>query len=324
MPGGQTGGTTGAGWPSLPPPPMPQPPTPPLPPIGATTSRSLRVYIDGQLLRTSAPPTIVNGRVLVGLADIFRALGASVTWEGSQKKITAVRGLRTVILWIGRKTALINNSPMQLDVPPLILAGGKTYVPVRFVSQALGAGVEWSAPRRSVLISTGSMPPVAGVPTPPVQPPPPAQGTVQVSICRETGLRAVAACKNTVTQRFAPRSVPGPCTTHIKGKKLFVTEPTPNNLVPTKFTIAGTCVPGRKVRVTVVAEAKLKATGQDATSTILQDAEASVGKDGKWSIQCDTGAVRRDQRVEVNRYKVTVYMRMNGKIAEQVDLYVVQ
>ena len=320
--GGNVSAGAGVGGFTGPKPPKPQPPTPPLPDPPKDTR--LRVYIDAQLLRTSAPPTLINGRVMVGLADIFRALGASLTWEGSQKKITAVRGSRTVMLWIGRKTALINNAPVQLDVPPLILAGGNTYVPVRFVSQALGAAVQWSQATRSVLISTASMPPISGAPTPPYQPPPPAQGTVPISICRETGLRAVTPCKNTVTQRFAPASVPGPCTTHTSGKKLVVTEPKPNDLVPTKFTIAGSCVPGRNVRVTVVAEAKLKATGQNATSTILQDAEASVGKDGKWSIQCDTGAICRDSRVEVSRYKVTVYMRMNRKIVEQIDMYVVQ
>ncbi len=307
-------------WPPIGPPSVVHPPPPPPMP---QPSKRYRVFIDGQLMRTQAPPTEVNGRVLVGLADIFRELGASVVWDGAQRRITATRGSRIVQLWIGRTTALVDGSAVTLDVPPLILAGGKTYVPVRFVSQALGAGVTYDSPNRAVMITTASMPPLSGsATTPPYTPPTPPQGTIQISICRETGLKATGLCPNTLTRSFAPNAVPGPCTTHALGPKLIVTSPTNGATVPERFTISGTSVPGRTMRITVIAEATLKATGQNATSPLLENAEAKVGNDGRWSIEVNARAVRRDQRVEVKQFRITVDMRMNRKVVEQVDLVV--
>ena len=111
-------------------------------------------------------------------------------------------------LWIGRKTALVDSQSVALDVPPMILAGGKTYVPVRFVSQALGAGVAYDASTRSVNITTGSMPPITGSTQNPYVPPPPAQGTTQVSVCRETGLRATGLCEIVIFFRSRDNGLP--------------------------------------------------------------------------------------------------------------------
>jgi len=205
----------------------------------------------------------------------------------------------------------------------MILAGGKTYVPVRFVSQALGAGVNYDVRTHAVMITTGSMPGIGGSPTtPPFTPPSPPQGIVQSSICRQTGLKATGLCPNTATRPFAPGSVPGPCTTHAQGLRLIVTSPTDGATVPDRFTICGTSVPGRTMLVTVIAEATLKATGQNATSRLLDKARAKVAQNGKWSIEVNARPVMRDPSVTLKQINITVEMRANRQTDEQVDLIV--
>ena len=44
--------------------------------------------------------------------------------------------------------------------------------------------------------------------------------------------------------------------------------------------------------------------------------------DGRWSIEANARAVSRDKRVELRQLKITVYLRKNRKIAEQIDLTV--
>lgn len=49
--------------------------------------------------------------------------------------------------WIGSSTAKLNGSPIQIDpqnpgVKPLIV-NGRTMLPMRFVAEKLGCGVEW-------------------------------------------------------------------------------------------------------------------------------------------------------------------------------------
>jgi len=49
-------------------------------------------------------------------------------------------------------TIFVNGQKIETDVPPQII-NGRTMVPVRFVSEALGADVEWDGMNRRVLIT---------------------------------------------------------------------------------------------------------------------------------------------------------------------------
>ena len=137
-------------------------------------AQGITVFVDGQVLATSAPPREANGRIMVGMRDIFECLGAKVKWDSAEQKITATRGARTVVLWIARPLALVDGASLALDVPPMLI-GSYTYVPVRFPSEALGADVGWVSATRSVMISTQGMPPIEEPKPPPPPPPPPKQ-----------------------------------------------------------------------------------------------------------------------------------------------------
>ena len=139
----------------------------------AGSTQGITVVVDGQPLATSAPPREIGGRIMVGMRDIFERLGAEVKWDAAERRIDAMRGTRTVQLWIGRNAAVVDGRGIALDVPPMLL-GGFTYVPVRFPSEALGANVSWLSATRTVLIDTSTMPPLGpegpgpGPITPPV------------------------------------------------------------------------------------------------------------------------------------------------------------
>ncbi len=380
----------GISTPTTPPvtPPVVTPPTIPPP-----TSPGYRVFIDGQLLRTQTPPMVISGRMLVGLADIFRALGAKVVWDGPTKKITATRASQTVELWIGRTTAFVDGAAVALDVPAMI-RNSRTYVPIRFVSQALGAGVQYDGPNRAVLITTTSMPPIGGTPT---NPPPqvtaltitspadgsavPAQFTIQgtgppakaVQIAatadatiKATGKNATSPMGNyvatvanngrwslginasnifsdqsiTLTQMnitamilvngmpveqvaiaLRPGGQPGTGTPPAVGP-LTVISPVDGATVPAQFSIGGAGTPGRTVYVTAMAEATLKATGQNATSPLLQDATDTVRTDHTWWVNVNASAVYNDQTVQLKQINITVETRANGAVLEKVTLVV--
>jgi len=117
------------------------------------THAAIQVQLNEQPLATSVPPLTQNGRTLVPMRDIFEALGANVHWNELTQSITAQRGTTTVNMQIGQRTALINSERVSLD-QPAILHDGRTMVPLRFVSQALGAQVNWNSQNRLVSIST--------------------------------------------------------------------------------------------------------------------------------------------------------------------------
>jgi hypothetical protein len=112
------------------------------------------VQLNGQPLATSVAPLVRNGRTLVPMRDIFEALGATVVWNGESREIRAQRDTTQVWLQIGNYTARVDQNARTLDEAPM-LYGGSTLVPLRFVSEALGASVNWNGATRIVAIQSG-------------------------------------------------------------------------------------------------------------------------------------------------------------------------
>lgn len=111
------------------------------------------LYVDHQKLSPDAPPTIVNGRTLVPLRSIFEALNADVQWDAATATASASKADTTVSIQIGSTTAAVNGASQTLDVPAQII-GNRTFVPARFVSEALHADVSWDAVTQTVYITT--------------------------------------------------------------------------------------------------------------------------------------------------------------------------
>jgi hypothetical protein len=115
-------------------------------------TKNILVAIDQQLQQFDQPPVSVDGRTLVPLRAIFEALGAEVKWDDKTKTVTATKDDTLISLTIDSVDAWINGTKTKLDVPAQLI-NGKTMVPIRFVSEALGAKVEWDPFSHSVIIS---------------------------------------------------------------------------------------------------------------------------------------------------------------------------
>ena len=114
-----------------------------------------KVVLDGQQLAFGVPPTIENGRTLVPLRAIFEALGANVSWDDPTQTVTATKADISIKLQIGSQTAYRNNQAVSLEVPSKIIEN-RTMVPLRFVSEGLGATVKWDQQTETISISSGS------------------------------------------------------------------------------------------------------------------------------------------------------------------------
>ncbi|HZH98311.1 MAG TPA: stalk domain-containing protein, partial [Fimbriimonadaceae bacterium] len=120
----------------------------------ATAQGNINVSVDGKRVQfTDMTPREMNGRVLVPLRGVFEEMGANVEWNAGTRSVTAIHGDTDVRLRIGDRAATINGRTEMLDVPAMLIAG-RTMVPLRFVSEALGADVQWMAQNREVLITT--------------------------------------------------------------------------------------------------------------------------------------------------------------------------
>lgn len=125
-------------------------------PTPAAHAAGIQVTLNDQAVSfLDAQPLMRDNRTFVPFRAIFETMGATVSWDDASRTVTAKRGDRTVKLTIGRKACTVDRSgsdrSFSTDAAPFI-EGGRTYVPVRFAAQALGAAVGWDNNSQTVLI----------------------------------------------------------------------------------------------------------------------------------------------------------------------------
>lgn len=104
-----------------------------------------------------ASPIMRNGRTLVPIRTIIEALRGTVGWDGTARKRVMTLGGSSISLWIGRGSATGNGVTMPVDstnpkvVPEVI--NSRTMLPLRFVSEHLGATIEWKRSTQTIPIS---------------------------------------------------------------------------------------------------------------------------------------------------------------------------
>ncbi len=119
----------------------------------ADAGGGISVYLNGKALQLEDKPVLESGRTLVPMRGFFEALGASVGWDEKTRTAIATRGSTTVWVPIGSRTARVNGTSVTIDVPGQIISS-RTYVPLRFVSEALGDGVVYDPATRRIDITT--------------------------------------------------------------------------------------------------------------------------------------------------------------------------
>jgi beta-N-acetylglucosaminidase/uncharacterized protein YgiM (DUF1202 family) len=116
------------------------------------SNSNISIWINGEEQSYDPSPLIVNGRTLVPLRAILERFGATVSWNGQTQTVTATKGTESIQLTIGSNIAKINGKSVSLDSPPQIYHN-RTLVPLRFISESLGASVQWDALTRHVFIT---------------------------------------------------------------------------------------------------------------------------------------------------------------------------
>ena len=110
------------------------------------------VVNDNKINFPDAQPFVdVNGRTQTPAKYIGEALGATVTWDGITKEAAFLFGDRLVVLHIGKNSYQVNGETKQMDTAA-ILKDGRTFVPAKYIAEALGADVNWDGASKTVYV----------------------------------------------------------------------------------------------------------------------------------------------------------------------------
>lgn len=112
---------------------------------------NIKVTVNGKQLNFDQPPVALNGRTLVPLRAIFEAMGATVEWDEDTQTVTSRKDYTTVRLTLGDSNMYLNGYSIPLDVPAQAF-NGRTLVPVRAITEAFGADVNWDQNDNTVVI----------------------------------------------------------------------------------------------------------------------------------------------------------------------------
>lgn len=133
------------------------------------------VFLNNQQIYFSdVQPTIIDGTTLIPVRGVFENMRCTVEWDGAKRCVRIQRNSLVIAVQIENKqmtvgiiqgNGKIDESWKELDVAPCII-NGRTMIPLRAISQGLGAGVEWIPENYRINIYDESIMPGVIVETP--------------------------------------------------------------------------------------------------------------------------------------------------------------
>jgi hypothetical protein len=111
-----------------------------------------QVEVNGTAIDAEA--VIVDGRTLVPVRGVFEELGYTVDYAADTKTATLTKGNTVVSMTMGNDYFTVNDEVVTPEVPQQII-DSRFMLPLRAVSEAIGARVEWDSETKTASISTG-------------------------------------------------------------------------------------------------------------------------------------------------------------------------
>ncbi|MEW6698136.1 MAG: M6 family metalloprotease domain-containing protein [Bacillota bacterium] len=105
-------------------------------------SLDARPYLDHTTARTMVPVRFIS-----------EALGCKVDWDEAGKRVEISKGNNLLVLTLGSKEVLVNGKRLVMDCAPVTLPPGRTFVPLRFISETLGASVDYEKAAQTIKIA---------------------------------------------------------------------------------------------------------------------------------------------------------------------------
>jgi hypothetical protein len=113
----------------------------------ASSGSDVKVFVNGRQVQFPDEQPYLDrstGRVYMPVRFVSEALGADVEWLQEQQNILISKEKMMILMHPGSRDVYVDGRIFTLDVP-LRMINGRNMIPLRFVSEALGAAVEWTA-----------------------------------------------------------------------------------------------------------------------------------------------------------------------------------
>lgn len=119
-------------------------------------SEAITVLLNGEeVLFADMRPVIVNDRTLVPVRGVFEKMGMQVEWDSSRDTAVLTKGSLRIEVPVNSQTLTVYEDgatrTVTMDTPAMLL-DERTMLPLRAVSEAVYASVDWDADTNTVII----------------------------------------------------------------------------------------------------------------------------------------------------------------------------
>ena len=119
-------------------------------------------WVNGTYQITDMGARIIQSRTMLPIRHVGEPLGWELRWDDTSKMATVIQGNRQVRVWVNYNSGQLSTNggntwqtvridPDNASVQPLLISG-RVLLPLRFVSEALDARVDWDATTSSVTV----------------------------------------------------------------------------------------------------------------------------------------------------------------------------
>lgn len=122
-----------------------------LPSLSFAQDSNIHINVNGEAVNFDVAPFIKNNMTYVPVRGFFEKLGAKVVWKSNTKEIIIYKGRTVLVLILNNRWTVIDDRYVDAYTTP-IMVNSKTYVPVRYISEILGATVTWDQKTQNVNI----------------------------------------------------------------------------------------------------------------------------------------------------------------------------
>ena len=132
--------------------------------------QTVEIYVNGELLVSDSPAVLVGSRTMVPLRAISEKLGCDVGWN-DETQTAEIKNSKTAVYVTIDSDVMVKKSvtdgtseDIKIDAPAMLYKS-RTLIPLRAVSEALDAKVDWDSEKECALITTDSYQAYYGVVT---------------------------------------------------------------------------------------------------------------------------------------------------------------
>lgn len=125
-------------------------------PVASATTPPMRLVIDGKVVQTTPAMRVESSRILLPLRAFVEYLGTEPIWNQDEQSVTIQTPDRYVKVWLDKQLACLSpdcNQASMIDVPARAW-DGRTFLPIRFLANAMGAQVTWDQATQTATVTT--------------------------------------------------------------------------------------------------------------------------------------------------------------------------